>query len=502
MQNQIEIPEDDYDRLSRACQAYAELKELLGDSSQAELQNNRLLILASCKLVDVITCNLTKIFVRHRLVLLDWNVIVGMRAHVSRAKCTPDAEAFWMLLTRILPDLMQSVEETYGNCTPVPINGSDRESSQPVVLCASDEDEGKYRRLFRRALKKETGPANTYSFFPSTLSSLCNPNDRVAGRFRTETELWYRRLSQEHRALLYGRLRKSDNLLHVPAFYELFFHEYFRARSFEIEVEPEVSTYRPDFLISRAKVKFYLEVKTIWDEVDLPQHKLAVEHVLRSLDELHCNCFLAVDFAEIPREVNIKPFLSEVRNWLSTQGVNGSVQNKITIQDFGVNCTIEAVASDDLVSSGNVFRWSTPELGRDQSEHAVHKALRKNLKFATFVNEPVILAVCMHESVAWDEIEICRQLFGDVEITSSRDGSRSVKLKHAGRGFSANKNTRISTMIFCTQRINRGRRIHELKAFHNPWASSPLPEEVLADMPQLLPSVDEPTGLLQWKYPG
>lgn len=498
----IPLPQEDYERLKRSIKTYAELQEIVEHNSLEEIYCDRILLLAVMRLIDTISTNLAKTSARQMLIPIDWSKVVGIKAHLTKVRAAPQFESLRKVLVDVLPDVMNTVAEAFQDVEPIETRSDGDYSPCRVHLPPHGYDGRKFKSLFRKTVNNNgTIIANESRYIPSSLSRLCTTEEPAYERFRIELELWFQNLSEEHRALLYGRLRKTDDQSHVSAYYELFFHEYFKQRLFNIQVEPQVSIYKPDFLISNDDTSFYLEVLTAWNSIDSPKCRTALIQVLAALDFLPCNFLFSADFLSIPEEVQIDSFMLHLRQWLSTLSLECISPHEIFISDFGLNCKITAVPRNEIVSSGSLYRWSTPEIGADQSTHAVQRALKKNLKFAAFVKQPVVLAVCVRDNAIWDDISICQQLLGDVEVTSSRDAPKAVRLLHRGRGFSAERNTSISAMIFCTQRLDRSRVIHELKAIHNPWAAYPLPVSALENMPQLIPCKPGEKENMYWHCP-
>lgn len=491
------IPEIDCLRLQRAVEIYREIEELTDGLSMDELAADRIRLLAVMRLLDTMSTNLARVSVRCKLASLNWSAIVGIKAHLTKVKVLPDMEKFGHMLQHILPDMMHGVQETLQQCVPMHDDRLVKHKTCDIHTLPSTDCNQAFTSLFPRKdstkQREQLWVTSTHRLFKST--------DPAYERLRTEIETWYRRLPEKHRRALHGRLISNDDSTNMGAFYELLFHEYCYRRGFGIEIEPSVSIYHPDFLIDSPSGAFYAEVLGVWSEVDATESKCMVNGLLQALDAFPSNHLVSVEFHTMPKQISISDIVNRVRDWLSELSSTCTQPHYLQITETDINCTISAVARNKIAASGNVYAWSVPDMEMDESIRAVERARRKSLKFATMTKLPIVLVVCGRDNVAWDELTLCQELFGHVEITTHYSGSRSVRLKQHGWGLSPNQNRSISAIMFVTRNWDRGRMGYSRKVIHNPWARFPLSAAVFNDLPQLVPSVEAPTELLEWQFP-
>ena len=82
-----------------------------------------------------------------------------------------------------------------------------------------------------------------------------------ATHIRNTMESWFENYPLQHRTDLRERFRSDDDQNHEGAFFELFLHELLNRLGFSLKVHPEIAgtMARPDFLVSRDHLRFYLE---------------------------------------------------------------------------------------------------------------------------------------------------------------------------------------------------------------------------------------------------
>lgn len=153
-------------------------------------------------------------------------------------------------------------------------------------------------RLFGSRTRTDATPSrrdeSTYRFL-----------DRVAGSFwgqcRDLIDDWLSRYPELDRSGLCARLKSSDDRVFASAFWELYLHEMYRRDGWTIEVEPNLVdvTTRPDFLVSKAREKYYVEARCTFEGADRAS-TARLEAVYASLDSIDSGAFhLAVTTVRI-----------------------------------------------------------------------------------------------------------------------------------------------------------------------------------------------------------
>ncbi|HEY9784865.1 MAG TPA: hypothetical protein V6D17_05640 [Candidatus Obscuribacterales bacterium] len=329
-------------------------------------------------------------------------------------------------------------------------------------------------------------------------SKLISGREATLEPFRAQMETWFANIPESKRVTLHGRLRSPNEITHTAAFYELFFHEFCRRRHWTVEIEPHINRKRPDFYVRSKEGSFILEVLSVWRTLDDPQLSHPLFETLYALDALSSRFLLEVEFHQLPGARSVSKICALAMEWLACCDDQGSKGYTKTFHDERTHFTLHAIPRQNVLYSGSLISWQAPQYRLSDSARAVARAMKKSRKYLSAELSPLVHAVCTRDNVPLDEVSLCQELFGDVDIYSSRN-SRSVRvLSESGRRFGPNGGKRLSAIIFCTRRWDLGRVVYDLRVIHNPWATCQLPVGVFLGIPQLVQSdADEPL-LLEW----
>ncbi len=354
-----------------------------------------------------------------------------------------------------------------------------------------------FSNLFREGMLRSDLPTSGSKFVQHTIEKLCTQKEPAWELFRTQLEVWYQHLPSAYRHQLHARLTSLDDIQHVSAFFELFFHEYFYYRRWKSQIEPLIAHTRPDFFVDTGDCTFYLEVLTAWRRSDTIETKAVLHGILKHLDTQECKHLIEVHFKSVPLVDSIKTARPILDAALSRVNASESGAD-IDIEQDGLHMRITAHARGAIVTAGNVCHWSLPTLDANESEVAIQRALSKDLAFAHHVEAPIVLAVCARDNSTIDDIAISHRLYGTIDIHCSRSSPASVFLKGNGAGFGPEHNTRISAILYCRRHWDRGRMLYDIKLYHNPWARHPIQQSIFDLHPQLVPVTMEAPHTLQW----
>lgn len=88
-------------------------------------------------------------------------------------------------------------------------------------------------------------------------------------RIRNTLDDWFASYPRPHAADLRGRFRSKHEGAHLGAFWELYVHRMFTRMGYVVEVHPAISgaSTRPDFLISRANERLYVEAAVVFSGI-------------------------------------------------------------------------------------------------------------------------------------------------------------------------------------------------------------------------------------------
>jgi hypothetical protein len=175
--------------------------------------------------------------------------------------------------------------------------------------------------LFSDRLREDPSSRKTAE---STYKFMDRVDDEVFARVRATLNSWFDRFArnQDDNAVadLRGRLRAKQSLQFEGAFWELYLHELHARLGFEVEVHPPgPRTTHPDFLISRADTRFYLEAvvpaPATGSSLGPPAANTVIEYVDAAYD---ADFLLAVRFATGGTLPKRKAVVAAVEQWLGT----------------------------------------------------------------------------------------------------------------------------------------------------------------------------------------
>lgn len=133
---------------------------------------------------------------------------------------------------------------------------------------------------------------------------------------------WFLGYPDSEQDELKSRFKKTFS----SAFYELFIYHLFRHQGFEIEIHPEIpnSKKRPDFLLKKGSVEFYLEAKEARDKSEGEEAlEKRINHVYDSLNKIKSPNFL----------LKIDELLLKSTKQPSTKKAIEKIENEVALYD-------------------------------------------------------------------------------------------------------------------------------------------------------------------------
>ena len=255
---------------------------------------------------------------------------------------------------------------------------------------------------------------------------------------RNTLESWFENYPLPHRRDLRERLRSDDDQNHEGAFFELFLHELLTRLEFSLEVHPAIvgARARPDFLVSRDNLQFYLEATVSGQRSGPFTRNRNEEDVIDKLNSLtHSKFGITVDMEgtlsrTLSRENVVRPF----KELLESHDPNGV---QCEIDKHGSNA-----APSQRIECGNwtLKGWLWPILPEKQRNDSnrqlvmghhfgaftdcatpVWNALREKQRKYHNLDAPFVLAVNtrdMFYNARQHDLEV---LFGNEQLFYSKD---------------------------------------------------------------------------------
>lgn len=127
----------------------------------------------------------------------------------------------------------------------------------------------------------------------STYAFLRRAAGPVWDQCRALIDDWLSAYPPAERIGLIARLRSSNDRVFTSAFWELYLHEMYRRSGWTIQIEPEVAgvTTRPDFLVSKADVKYYVEARCTFEGGNDLGAAARLQRIYDALNEMDSGAF-------------------------------------------------------------------------------------------------------------------------------------------------------------------------------------------------------------------
>ena len=155
--------------------------------------------------------------------------------------------------------------------------GDRRESAGPATIFGSGE---------RTDASPSKHAESTYAF-------LCRVAGPVWDQCRALIDGWLAAYPAEDRVGLIKRLKSGQDRVFTSAFWELYLHEMYRRSGWVIEVEPEIAgvTTRPDFLVSKGGVSYYVEARCTFEGGGDTGAAARLQNVYEAIDSIDSGAF-------------------------------------------------------------------------------------------------------------------------------------------------------------------------------------------------------------------
>lgn len=219
---------------------------------------------------------------------------------------------------------------------------------------------------------------------------------------------WFRKYPKQEQNELKSRFKKTFS----SAFYELFIHELFRTQKFKIEIHPEVpnSTKRPDFLMKKGNVEFYVESKETKNKSDAEAAlENKINQLFNSINNIKSpNFFLKIEELKIKTEK--QPSVRNFTNFIEKEfNKYKAEQVSQQIKEYGIETKPHFEYEDDNLKLSGSFIPRPETLKTDEnykfigvyphevfvggSEHYIKKSFIKKANRYGKLDKPFIICI-------------------------------------------------------------------------------------------------------------
>ena len=259
-----------------------------------------------------------------------------------------------------------------------------------------------------------------------------------ATHIRNTMESWFENYPLQHRTDLRERFRSDDDQNHEGAFFELFLHELLNRLGFSLKVHPEIAgtMARPDFLVSRDHLRFYLEATVSGQRSEPFTRNRNEEDVIDKLNTLTHSKFGITVHLEgtlsrtLSRKNVLRPFkdllkshsADEVQSLIDEHGSNAAPSQSIECGNWSLEGWLSPISPDKRLSEPSRQFVIGDHLGKyTDCATPVRDALKKKARKYRNLDAPLVLAVNTRDrfyNARQHDLEV---LFGNEQLFYSKD---------------------------------------------------------------------------------
>jgi len=328
---------------------------------------------------------------------------------------------------------------------------------------------------------------------------------------RNLLEKWFSNYPKDAQSEFIARFRSCDDIQHRSAFFELYLHALIKKLGYKIEVHPYVpdQSTHPEFLVLRnSNPCFYLEATLASGSSEERSADKRENVVYETIDKMNSpNFFIGVKVQGSPDtpppgrkwRVILERWVSKLDpDKIGEKLESGGLEDlpNILLNHDGWNVTFQAIPKSPNARGKKGIRpiglrfFGFHKCNED--EWIKNSIKEKATKYGD-LNLPYIIAINVISIFGNDDHMVMDALFGKEGVTFFRrpNGGSDYKLTRAPngafRGPKGPQNTRVSGIIICNNLLWGDISKINPTLWHNPWASSPLNQDLWV-LPQYVPN--------------
>ncbi|UBM61366.1 hypothetical protein LA303_08000 [Candidatus Sulfidibacterium hydrothermale] len=246
---------------------------------------------------------------------------------------------------------------------------------------------------------------------------------------------WFECYPETEKHELKSRFKKTFS----SAFYELFIFSLFKNQGFAIIIHPKVpsSNKRPDFLLKKDDIEFYLEAKEARDKtIKQEAHQRRINQIYDSLNKIKSpNFFLRIEklILKNERQPSTKKIISSIESELKKidpDKVTELIQNfgfdgspRIQIEDINLKLVVSLIPKDpEYRDKGGMPIGAYPfEVYWGGAEDSIKNSFSKKAKRYGKLDKPYIICINAIGSRFSGEYDVGNAVWGSIALSWSND---------------------------------------------------------------------------------
>lgn len=309
-------------------------------------------------------------------------------------------------------------------------------------------------------------------------------------RVRAELEKWYAAYPDEPPYPLRTRFRKRKEAQHFGAWWELYLHHLFECLGFEVEVEPEVGTGKPDFRMIRDSKSFLLEATTsssgIVDEDRRPEQEAAILDAINKVR--NTDFYLSLSIERVgTQQPSVRSIVNPIEQWL--EGLDPDAETAeserilvITPHGWELHFGATALSADGRgMADHRPLGIGPMTVGYVNDRQRLAGALQRK-RSSYQPDEPLVIAVLTRSSGTMDLEDVESALLGPVVYPIDPEG-RGLGERYRQRGgfwmrSDGPTSTRVSAVLTANNLVPETIARVWPRLWPNPWAARPLEHDL------------------------
>lgn len=345
---------------------------------------------------------------------------------------------------------------------------------------------------------------------PSVVYLLKSKNPVII-KLCSQLENWFTNIPVKHKNDLLSRLRSKKDRQHIPAFYELMWHQFFLEENYKPHIHSEIEGTKkcPDFLVKALDGKsFYFEVATIFENIQREKDESNFNHLTNTLSTIeHYFLVFVIQKDSLPLSYNkikdgqrIKKFLIQNLDTLNPLIDGREKAHVINYNENGISLTFDVLGKKDSTIKSTAVVGAMPRGYFGDATKQIKSSLRSKVKKYKALKKggkPLVIAICSNGNPMVDEYTLESAIIGYPKLSFALNTPGSERWSRDMSGlltpdpsFKNPENTRLSAVIFCNRRLAEKRVEYTMNLYHNPWSINPLPGNIFTKIPQLLVTRD------------
>lgn len=334
----------------------------------------------------------------------------------------------------------------------------------------------------------------------SLVESLALRHDPQVSRFREQIENWYAETERNAQKALLTPLRSKSDEEFWSAFFSLVVQRFIHRSGWRYVFHPYEDK-EPTFRVSPPSGgDFDLEVASVAPR-SAGGRERKVQLLMHELSAIESHFIFAVHVRRwLPEDFEPGKVRAALEQWLVELAKDEQyASRRAQYLDDKIDIEFAILAKGDDSKNNCIGLWLAP---LDVEEHdsglktATEKALEKARSEAgNGSKRPFVLALCHGDTWGMAENTIMHALYGKPRSVRARSGFGGGRRKVYDYSrifrraiFNKQGNEALSAVLFVENRWHQGEVQYDMKLFHNPWATNPMPLEAFSILPQLVPA--------------